>query len=290
LLTFALRKRLLSPEGPMELDVAFSVEEGAFVSVFGPSGAGKTTLLRMLAGLTDPDGGSVRVNGETWYDGAGKFSLPARRRSIGFVFQDYALFPNMTVRGNLEFALDGNSDRGDVDRLLEMTGLSDLEDRKPDTLSGGQRQRAALARALARRPRLLLLDEPLSALDAATRQRLQDEILRLHREFGTTALLVSHDLPEVFKLSDRVFVMERGKIVKSGPPDEVFLRDRVSGKFRFTGDILEIRRDEVLCIVTALIGNNAVKVVVSREEAEELSVGDRVVVFSKAFNPIIMKL
>jgi molybdate transport system ATP-binding protein len=285
-----LRKTLLSPAGAMAFDVALSVGEREFVAVYGNSGAGKTTLLRMLAGLVAPDGGFIRVGGETWYDGARRFFLEPRLRSIGFVFQESALFPNMSVRKNLEFALGGDRQGDEVDRMLAVADLADLADRHPDTLSGGQRQRVALARALARRPRLLLLDEPLSALDGGTRVRLQDEILRLHREFGTTAILVSHDLPEVFRLSDRVFLIDNGRIVKSGRPETVFLRDRVSGKFRFAGEILAIRRDDPVFIVTARVGNHAVNVVASREEAEALQPGDRVILFSKAFNPIILKV
>ena len=237
---FCVGKRLHSADGEIDLDVDVALAEGEFVTLFGQSGAGKTTLLRMLAGLTVPDRGHIAVGGEVWFDSEQHIDLPPQRREIGLVFQDYALFPNMTVRQNLAFALADKKQGIRVDELIDMMQLGALQQRLPVTLSGGQKQRVALARALVRRPKLLLLDEPFSALDAETRIRLQDEILRLHRNFGLTTLIVSHDLGEVYKLSDRVLLIERGSISRNGLPAAVFNDRQVSGKFQFIGEVLAI--------------------------------------------------
>jgi molybdate transport system ATP-binding protein len=285
-----IKKRLFSAEGEMDLAVDMRVSEGDFVTLFGKSGAGKTTLLRILAGLDAPDEGVITVGEETWYDSAAELNLPPQRRRVGFLFQDYALFPNMTVRKNMEFALDKSHDRSAVDELLRTVGLTELSERLPDTLSGGQKQRVALARALVRRPKILLLDEPLSALDLQMRLKLQDELLDSHRRFGVTTLMVSHDLSEIFKLSDKVFMIENGGIVRSGTPSELFMQDELGGKFRFTGEVLRIEKDGVVHILTLLIGNSIVRVVGTDEEVRGLRTGDRIAVASKAFNPIIERL
>jgi molybdate transport system ATP-binding protein len=286
----AVKKRLMGSEGAMELAVDFTVSEGNFVTLFGKSGAGKTTLLRLLCGLDVPDEGVITVENDIWFDSTKQINLPPQRRRAGFVFQHYALFPTMTVRRNLTFALGRTPDTGLVDALLETVGLEALADRYPDTLSGGQKQRVALIRALVRRPKILLLDEPLSALDLQMRLKLQDELLRMHRDFGLTTLLVSHDLSEIFKLSDRVVMLEHGGIVRAGTPSELFVNDELGGKFKFTGEVLRIEKDGVLHILTLLIGNSVVRVVATDEEAAQLRTGDRVAVASKAFNPIIEKL
>ncbi len=284
------RKQLLTADGPLELAIQADIAEGEFVTLFGKSGAGKTTLLRMLAGLTDPDAGTLVVGDETWFDAARAIRRTPQERKIGFVFQDYALFPNMSVRGNLEFALENQRERAHVDELLALMELGALAQRRPSELSGGQRQRVALARAIARRPRILLLDEPLSALDADTRLRLQDELLKLHRAFKLTTLLVSHDLSEVFKLSDRVLAIEHGRIVRQGIPLEVFGDLMVSGRIEFTGEILAIERNDVVYAVAVLIGNRIVNVIATEEETRELRVGEKVMLLSKAFQPMLRKI
>jgi molybdate transport system ATP-binding protein len=290
MIRLALRKRLLTADGHMDLAVDAEIGEGELVTVFGASGAGKTTLLRMLAGLTEPDAGQLTVGGDTWFDAARAIRRAPQARSIGFVFQDYALFPNMSVRGNLEFALADRRDGARVDELLKLMELGPLQQRRPGELSGGQRQRVALARALARRPRILLLDEPLSALDAETRLRLQDELLRLHRAFGLTTLLVSHDLSEVFRLSDRVLMLERGRVTRDGRPLEVFGHRAVSGRVEFTGEILAIERNDVVYAVSVLVGNRIVNVIATEEELRDLRIGDKVMLLSKAFQPMLQKI
>jgi molybdate transport system ATP-binding protein len=286
----SINKRLHGTQGDFELVASLEIAEGEFVALFGPSGVGKTTLLRCIAGLEQPEQGSIVVNGTTWLDTANRINLASQQRYVGYVFQDYALFPNMTVRGNLEFALRKGADKKRVEELLELMELGELQHRKPDTLSGGQKQRIALARALASEPRLLLLDEPLSALDATIRSRLQDEILRLQKHFGLTAILVSHDVGEVYKLANRVMVMEAGRVTQQGTPAVVFSSGQTSGKFRFTGEILAIEPMDVLFSLTVLVGNQIVRVVATRDEAAELHPGDRVMMVSKAFNPMVLKL
>lgn len=283
-----IQKRLFSARGEFTLNLQMNMAQGEFISLFGQSGAGKTTLLRCLAGLEKPDSGGIRVNGVSWFDSGSRVMLSAQHRHAGYMFQDYALFPNMTVRGNLEFALRPGADKKRVAELIELMGLGELQQRKPDTLSGGQKQRVALARALAAEPRLLLLDEPFSALDHATRVRLQDEVLRMQRHYGLTAVMVSHDVGEVYKLSQRVMVIEEGRIVKQGSPAELFKAGQASGKFNFAGEVLEIETADVVFAVTLLVGNQIVRVIATADEAKNLQQGDRVMLMSKAFNPVLV--
>lgn len=285
-----LRKSLHGAHGDFELDVTLRVAEGEFLALYGPSGVGKTTLLRCLAGLETPEWGSLVVAGETWLDTASGLRLAPQQRRVGYMFQDYALFPNMTVRENLEFALRKGAGYKRVEALLSLMDLGQLQLRKPATLSGGQKQRVALARALASEPRLLLLDEPFSALDPEIRHRLQDEILRLQRHFGVTAIIVSHDVGEVYKLAQRVMVLEAGRVVRQGAPAEVFGGGRTSGKFRFTGEVLAIEIMDVMVSLTVLVGSEIVRVATTPEEVADFRVGDRVMLVSKAFNPMVMKL
>jgi molybdate transport system ATP-binding protein len=284
-----VKKKLMTAEGPLGLDIDFKVREAEFVTLFGESGCGKTTTLRMIAGLTPPDEGYIEVNGEVWFDSTKKINLPANRRHVGFVFQEYSLFPNMTVRQNLEYALENRRDKDGIDDFLSLVYLSELQDRRPHQLSGGQKQRIALVRALLRKPKVYLLDEPLAAVGLAMRLKLQDEILALYRKAGIATIFVSHDLPEVFKLAGKVLVLEQGRIVKSGTPADVFIQDRLSGKFKFVGQVAEIRKDNIVNLLTVQIGNSLIKVVATDEEIRDINIGDKLIVASKAFNPIIMK-
>jgi molybdate transport system ATP-binding protein len=161
------------------------------------------------------------VNDLTWFDKEKKVNIKPQLRNIGMVFQDYSLFPNMTVKENLEFALEKGQSRSIVDDLLQLSELGQLYNKKPTILSGGQKQRVALARALVRQPKLLLLDEPLSALDSEMQSKLQDYILKVHQEFKLTTIMISHDLLEVIKMSARVLILEEGRIMKDGTPGEV---------------------------------------------------------------------
>jgi len=283
------KKEMHTPQGREWLDIDFNISKGGFVTLFGESGAGKTTFLRILAGLTQPQEGHIEVDGEIWFDSHKGINLPIQQRKTGFIFQENNLFPHMTVRENLEYACGDQKERNSIDEWIRTMGLKGLEGQKPDKISGGQKQRVALIRALISRPKILLLDEPLSDLDINARLNLQDEIIKVYQKTGITTILVSHDLSEVFKLSKRVFVIDRGKIIKSGTLEEVFLNNNLSGKFKFTGEIIEIQKDGILNILTLSIGNNLTKVVASDEEMSGLTIGSKVIVAAKAFNPIILK-
>ena len=214
------RMSLLFASGPAPLDVDFSLKAGSLTGLCGPSGSGKTTLLRILAGLTVPESGLIRVGDRIWLNTAQRIQLPTQQRKVGMVFQDAALFPNMTVRQNVEFAAENRRDSL-VDELLALVDLENLADRKPATLSGGQRQRVALIRALARRPEVLLLDEPFSALDFETREQLLNELVRLHRQFGTTTVLVSHHREEIQRVADGMLELKLGRVTDFGSPTAV---------------------------------------------------------------------
>lgn len=287
---FQFTKKLNAANGHFRLEVDAEITEGNLITLYGESGAGKTSILRMLAGLLQPERGYLKVGEEVWYSAEEKINLSPQQRKIGIVFQDYALFPNMTVRQNLEFALDKNQDKRVIAELVDLIELGDLQYRRPETLSGGQKQRVALARALVRRPKLLLLDEPLSALDKAMRDKLQNYILKLHRNFNLTTFLVSHEVKEVFKMSNEVWVLKDGKITSRSTPLSLFSQTDVSGKFKFTGEVVDVEKSDVIFIITILVANNIVKVVADEREASQLSVGDEVLVASKAFNPLIQKI
>lgn len=286
MLEFSLRHNLQGADGAIVLDVRAEIAAHRFAALFGPSGAGKTSVLRMLAGLLQPEEGRIAVNGVTWFDSARGINLPPQKRSIGFVFQDYALFPNLTVRQNIGYA---TADAAWVDELLELTGLAALAGRRPAQLSGGQKQRVALARAVARKPQLLLLDEPLSALDMQLRGELQGELAALHRRLGLTTLMVSHDLGEVFKLAQQVLQIDAGRLTASGTPADVFLKNRLSGQLNLHAQVLAVRREEVLHIVTLLLGTEILEVIASDEEAETLEPGDEVEFSARAMNPYLFK-
>lgn len=285
-----INKRLQGANGGFQLEVSLKVAEGEFIALFGPSGVGKTTLLRCLAGLEQAEQANIIVKGVTWVDTVSHINLTAQMRRVGYMFQDYALFPNMTVRGNLEFALRKGGNKQRVQELIDMMSLGELQNYRPETLSGGQKQRVALARALASEPSLLLLDEPFSALDAEMRSRLHDEIIRLQKNLGITTVIVSHDVGEVYKLASRVLIIDTGRIVQQGKPAEVFSAGQTSGKFRFTGEILALEPVDVLYSLTVLVGNQIVRVVAMPDEAAKLNIGDSVMLVSKAFNPMVLKL
>jgi len=284
MLAINIRKILLGATGNMELDVALTIKEHAFVALAGKSGSGKTTLLRVLAGLESARG-SIKVNGVVWQDE--KKVLSSQKRGIGFVFQDYALFANMSVEQNLLYVCN---DKTLADELLEMTELTALKDRLPSSLSGGQQQRVSLCRAMMNRPKLLLMDEPLSALDPEMRSKLQHDILNLHKTFGTTTVMVSHDPSEIYRLADFMVVLDAGKIVKEGTPKEVMLKTQGSQKFSLRGELLDIIKADVIYVGVVSIGQQIVEVVMDSEEAQQFRVGESVLISTKAFSPTISKL
>jgi molybdate transport system ATP-binding protein len=205
---------------PIPLDVSFRVEPGELLALVGPSGSGKTTLLRTIAGLWRPEVARVAVNGTAWLDTAARVDLPTHRRRVGIVFQNYALFPHMTAVQNVMAAMDA-ADRGEAERILDLVNLHGLSGRKPAQLSGGQQQRVAVARALARKPQALLLDEPFSAVDRATREKLYSEIIDLRAQLSMPVVLVTHDMNEAQLLADSMVVIEAGRVVRTGTTAEV---------------------------------------------------------------------
>lgn len=258
-----IKKMLHGSNGEMHLHINCSIKEGEFVAISGQSGSGKTTLLRILAGLEEAEG-TISIGKEKWLEG--KKALIPQKRDIGFVFQDYALFENMSVEQNLLFV---NNDKKLATYLLEITELSSLKKILPKTLSGGQKQRVSLCRAMMRRPKLLLLDEPLSALDANMRLKLQDEILLLHKEFETTSIMVSHDPSEIYRLASRVLVLEHGKIIDDGTPKEVMVKDKSILK----GEVLALDEEG---LATVLVGQQLIEVSFTKEEARDLKIGQRI--------------
>ena len=226
--------------GDFQLDAAFSVAPGEVLAVLGPNGAGKSTLLRILAGLLAVTEGRVRVGGKLWDDAASGQFVPAVRRQVGLVFQDYRLFPHLSVLDNVAFAARARGARragarAEAAVVIERLGLTDLSSRRPGALSGGQAQRVALARALAAQPQLLLLDEPLAALDARTRLELRTALRRQLTAFAGPSIVVTHDPLEALVLADRILVLENGRIVQVGAPAEVARRPATEYVARLMG-------------------------------------------------------
>ena len=220
---FIIVDRLTKHYGPVKalVGVSLGVRRGEFLSMLGPSGCGKTTLLRAIAGFVEPTSGEIRIDGKLMN------AVPPNRRPVNTVFQNYALFPHMTVRENVAFGprrrgVPRGEIAGQVDEVLAMVGMGGFGDRYPQALSGGQQQRVALARAIVNRPRVLLLDEPLGALDLKLRKRMQVELKRLHERLGLTFIYVTHDQEEALAMSDRIAVMKDGEIKQLGTGEEIY--------------------------------------------------------------------
>jgi len=215
--------------------IAMDFPDGGLFGLLGPSGSGKTTLLRAIAGFIYPDAGSIKIGGKPFE------AIPVERREIGMMFQSYALFPNMSVFENVGFGLrvrkvGAKEEKRRVRDVLDLVKLSDLEHRRPHELSGGQQQRVALARAIVTNPRVLLLDEPLSALDKALRLDMQIELKRIQREVGITTIFVTHDQEEALTLSDKIGILKDGRMIQAGPPRDVYNRPANTFAAGFLGD------------------------------------------------------
>jgi sulfate transport system ATP-binding protein len=260
---------------PVVNDVSLKIEPGEFLVLLGPSGSGKSTLLRAIAGLTEIDHGRVYLHGR---DVTG---VSAREREVGFVFQHYALFRHMTVADNIEFALRVRRVRTAERRarrreLLRLVALEGMDDRLPGELSGGQQQRVAVARALAHRPKVLLLDEPFGALDAKIREELRRTIRQIQRELGIATILVTHDQEEAFALADRIGVMNQGRLLECGPPDDLYTRPATRFVATFLGAanlLLGYRRPEGLRFVPPVAAETPPREVVAVLRPEEVELG-----------------
>ncbi|MFD1886196.1 ABC transporter ATP-binding protein [Paenibacillus wenxiniae] len=202
------------------------IPAGKFTTLLGPSGCGKTTLLRLIAGLETPDSGEILVDGEPVFSQARRVNLPPHKRHFGMVFQEFALWPHMTVYENVAFSLKANGQKNNirerVQHALDQVRLTGMEKRQPHQLSGGQQQRVAFARAIVMQPGLILFDEPLSALDAMLREDMRDELMNLVRELGLTALYVTHDQTEAMSMSDEILVMQSGHVLQRGTPEQIY--------------------------------------------------------------------
>ncbi|EJB6912971.1 sulfate/molybdate ABC transporter ATP-binding protein [Campylobacter jejuni] len=276
-------------KGRLDLNFKKDIESGKITALFGESGAGKTTLLKIIAGLIKPEFGRIEAGDELWLDTQKNINLAIQKRKIGFVFQNYALFPNMSVKENISYAA---TSKQKVEELLSLMNLENLAKIYPKNLSGGQAQRVALARALAREPQILLLDEPLSALDFKMRSFLQDELVKILQHFKITTLLVSHDLAEIYKLSHRILELSDGKIIKDARTNEFFTSSNLSAKLRLSATLLEIKKSDILMIFTLLLNQDIVKITLSEEEFlrtyKNVKIGDTLLLSIKAFNPIIV--
>lgn len=257
------------------LDLELTLAAGEVLALSGPSGVGKTTLLRILAGLTTPNAGRIQFADTLWCDSARAFALPTAQRRVGFVFQDYALFPHLCVRDNLRYG-QRRRDHKQIQHWLELMELSALAERLPGQLSGGQRQRLALARALIGEPQLLLLDEPLSALDAALRRDIQQRLASTLRQQPTTTVLVSHDAGEIFQLADRVVLLSATAPARIGSPAELLLGSLTPGRCTLHATVLMLQASDVMVTAVLSIGHDRISTLISPQEAAALSIGQSV--------------
>lgn len=234
-------------------DISLQVEDGEIVSILGPSGCGKTTLLNLILGIVNADGGEIIYNGENLTN------TPMEKRGFNIVFQDYALFPNLNVRQNITYGLKnrpGVSSEAEVEDLIDLLGLREHLDKRIDQLSGGQKQRTALARTMVMKPRILLLDEPLSALDGVIKESIKDRIKTIAKEYHLTTIIVTHDPEEALTLSDRVLIIDKGTISQYAKPEEIVHRPQNDFVRKFILNQLEIKRNNIY----ALFGEHPVAV------------------------------
>lgn len=285
-----INKQLNFSKGASDLHVNAVLQTGCITALYGSSGAGKTTLLKIIAGLVKPERGMIEVNGTTWLDTSRGVCLPPQQRSIGFVFQDYALFPNMTVQQNLLYAGGKQADRNFISELLGLVKMEAFLAAMPSQLSGGQQQRVAMIRALVRKPQLLLLDEPLSALDEEMRRDLRTELYNIQQRLQITAVLVSHDIGEVYSLAAHIIQLQQGKVVATGTPQQLFGAAALSSKLQLIGEILHVIPNGVINVLEISAGNTIICVAASDDEIMGLQIGDKVLVYAKAFNVGIRKM
>lgn len=273
-----IEKRLVGSTDDFTLRIQEDFMDGEIVAIYGSSGAGKTSTLRILAGLMHPDQGIISAGAETWFDSNKQIATPARRRNVGLVFQDYALFPNMTIHDQLEYARPANVAKDLIDYLLETTGLLRLRNQKPRSLSGGQKQRVALARALVRQPAILLLDEPLAALDHMSSHAMQDLLLELHNEFRPTVLLVSHDPAEIHGLAHKVIHLENGHVIRKGKPSDLSFKSSEGSGALLRGVVLSIDFRKNACLLKIQINGQVIDLDIPLDKGAALAEGDSITV------------
>ena len=273
-----ITKALHHTNGQIVLDIDLHIATGKLTTLYGRSGAGKTSILNMLSGLMTPDSGTIRAGDKLWFDYGKNINLSPQKRNVGFVFQDYALFPNMSVEKNLTFALAKGEDKTIVSELIDLMELGDLRDQKPTLLSGGQQQRVALARALVQRPHLLLLDEPLSAQDRELRNKLQSYILNVHNTFNLTTILVSHDVNEIVRLSDEVVVIEKGLVIEKGHPRDLFSESAETAVSRSKAKVIAVAQKEDTWFLRVVCDDQSFEIPISDEHSKLYQVGDFVTI------------
>lgn len=239
---------------PVLTDISLNIEDGEIVSILGPSGCGKTTLLNLILGIVDSDGGQIIYNGQDITN------VPMEKRGFNIVFQDYALFPNLNVYQNITYGLRNNpeiSSREEVEDLIHLLGLEEHLNKRIGQLSGGQKQRVALARTMVMKPRILLLDEPLSALDGVIKESIKDRIKTIAREYNLTTIIVTHDPEEALTLSNRVMIINEGQIAQFGRPDEIISRPENGFVKKFILNQLEIKKNNIFTLFAGQLAQQA---------------------------------
>lgn len=239
---------------PVLTDISLNIEDGEIVSILGPSGCGKTTLLNLILGIVDSDGGQIIYNGEDITN------VPMEKRGFNIVFQDYALFPNLNVYQNITYGLRNNpeiSSREEVEDLIHLLGLEEHLNKRIGQLSGGQKQRVALARTMVMKPKILLLDEPLSALDGVIKESIKDRIKTIAREYNLTTIIVTHDPEEALTLSNRVMIINEGQIAQFGRPEEIISRPENGFVKKFILNQLEIKKNNIFTLFAGQLAQQA---------------------------------
>lgn len=274
-------KTLQGAYGEFTLKIKEQIKRGERIGIFGPSGAGKSTILKILAGLAKPDCGEISVEGEIW--NSHQTFLPPQKRNIGFVFQDYALFPHLDVAKNIGFGK--NVSRLRVMELLEMMELQKIAHHKVGQLSGGQAQRVAIARALARNPKILLLDEPFNALDVKIKNKIFDELNALQKTLGFVMILVSHQISEIYRLSDRILEVNQGVVTSTKTPKQAFLKNHLVLEV----EVLSLKMSSFYAHVEVLLNEEVFSFVCHPTELSGIKNGDRIKMMIKSFSPIILR-
>lgn len=271
-----ISKQLLFSSGEKSLAVNVQLPQNKITAVWGESGAGKTTLLKMIAGLLKPDAGSIEINDAIWFDAKQKKNVSPQQRSIGFVFQDYALFPNMTVLQNLQYAAKQKEDTAFIYHLLEIASLQAFLHTKPARLSGGQQQRVALIRALVRKPEMLLLDEPLSALDTELRYQLHEALQQLQSELKFIAILVSHNKEEVCALSHHLIQLQEGEIIFEGTPQQAFSHFDSYNQLQLMAEVVSVKTNDNETLIEVKIGNQIQVLSINGDDTPNVKAGDEI--------------